>query len=415
MGKLQRDLYRAAQAASEYGRLTVEKRHEVLVRLSELIQKSERAILRANAADLRREGRRLSSAKRKRLELDAGKLAAIREGLLQVVALPDPLASESRSIRRPSGILVYQEAVPIGLIAMIFESRPNVVVDVFGLCFKAGNGCVLKGGREARESNAILFRLIRKALQESSVSSHGVFLISTSDRRVMKAVLKMDDAIDVVIPRGGESLIRFVTANTTIPVLRHATGVCHVFVEKSADVGRACSVILNAKVQAPATCNAAETLLLDEGLSVEPVQSLLKNLGDAGVEVRGCSKSKSRFGRQYFSPRAPKFDREYLDLVLNCRTVRGLQAACDHIHEFGSDHTDSIITEDAAAWMEFRRRVQSSCVLLNATTRFNDGFQLGLGAELGINTTRLHAFGPMGLEALTVRRFVVEGEYSVRS
>lgn len=411
---IREELVRVKEAALGYGRLSRDKRRDVLVALQHLLKAEKEILLKANREDLEREGAGLSPAKRKRLELTGARIDEMVEGIGQIIRLPDPLEASTVPKRMPSGISVYQQPIPIGLVCVIFEARPNVVVDVFTLCFKAGNGCILKGGKEARSSNEALFGLIRQALGSCGITAEGIYSISSSDREVMKEVLDVDDLIDLVIPRGGEELVRFVVENTAIPVLRHAKGVCHLFLEKSGNLEKAQRVILNAKTQAPATCNALECLLLDERLPAAAVTALLEELIKHGITLRGCDESKKRFGKALFAEEMPDWSREHLDLTLNCRVVADVEEACAHIARFGTNHTEAILTEDREVWEAFRARVFSSCVLWNATTRFNDGFQLGLGAELGINTTKLHAYGPMGLESLTVKRFVVEGDYSCR-
>jgi glutamate-5-semialdehyde dehydrogenase len=332
----------------------------------------------------------------------------------EVVALPAPVGAVTRDTRRDNGLHVQKVRAPLGAILMIYEARPHVTVDAFALCFKAGNACLLKGGREADASNRIFASLIRAELEAQGVDPHVVQLVTTSDRDFIRELLQQEEHLDLVIPRGGHALIRFVHEHARIPTVLHFEGVCHVYVDASADVEMAKEVILNGKLSAPATCNATEAVLVHEGVAAEVVPALVDALVDAGVEVRGDAAVCELSGR---ARRATDADWgcEFLDLVLAMRVVPDLDGAMAHIERYGSRHTEAVVAEDPAVQETFVRRCGASCTMVNASTRFNDGGQLGLGAEIGISTTRVHAFGPMGLEELTTQRWVVRGSGQVRT
>jgi glutamate-5-semialdehyde dehydrogenase len=303
--------------------------------------------------------------------------------------------------------------IPIGVICIIYESRPNVTVEAFSLCFKSGNGVILKGGSEAAHSNRALFGLIREALHSQGVSTDVVQFVDTGERAYLYDLLKMTDAIDLVIPRGGEALIRSVVEHSRVPVLKHYKGVCAIYVDEHADMELALKVCLNAKVQKPATCNAVETLLVHQGIAAQFLPRIVDVLRQKGVTLRGCE-NVLRLVPGVEPASESDWYEEYLDLILSVRIVNDMDEAIAHIKKYGSEHTDAIITKDYTSAWHFVRNVNSSLVLVNASTRLNDGFQLGLGAEMGISTTRLHAFGPMGLEELTVTKFIAFGEGQLR-
>jgi len=336
------------------------------------------------------------------------------ESLEDVIRLPDPVGEIVKLWKRPNGLLVGRMRIPIGVICIIYESRPNVTVDAFSLCFKSGNGAILKGGKEAAHSNKALFGLIREALVQAGMDGNVVQLVDTGDRAYLYELLKMNDAVDLVIPRGGEALIRSVVEHSRVPVLKHYKGVCAIYVDESADTAQALDVCLNAKVQKPATCNAMETLLVHRVKAVEFLPRMVALLRQEGVIIRGCEKV-----RRLIPDAEPASERdwheEFLDLILSVKIVENMDEAIGHIKQYGSEHTDAIMTTDYNNAWRFLREVNSSLVLVNASTRLNDGYQLGLGAEMGISTTRLHAFGPMGLEELTVTKFIAFGEGQLRA
>jgi glutamate-5-semialdehyde dehydrogenase len=371
-------------------------------------------ILAANARDMSAaEAAGLGTAKLKRLKLTEAGVAQMAEGLRQVADLPDPIGQVTRESTVPSGLQVRKVRCPLGVIMMIYESRPNVTIDAFALCFKAGNACILKGGREAVHSNEALTAIVQAVLSEHDVTPHALTLLTTSDREEIKALLKLEKYIDLVIPRGGTTLIEFVHEHSRIPTVQHFHGVCHMFVDASADLNKAIDLCATAKTSAPATCNAVECILVHQQIAAEFVPQLVSRYHFDSVEVRGddqvCELAPG-------AKPATKADwgHEYLDLIVAVKVVPDLDAAIAHIAEYGSHHTDAILTTDAVSQSKFFAQVQSSCTLVNASTRFNDGFQLGLGAEIGISTCKIHAFGPMGLEELTAQRYVVHGDWHAR-
>lgn len=389
-------------------------RNRVVRALAARIRARADDILGANARDLttaRSVG--LGGAKLLRLALDAAKVEAIAAGLLTVAELPDPVGTVTREQRMPNGLLVQKVRIPLGAILMIYEARPNVTVDAFALCFAAGNACVLKGGREAQHTNRCLHDLIAEVLIEHAVDPGVAQLVDHSDRDFVRELLKREDALDLVIPRGGESLIRFVHEHSRIPTVLHFHGVCHVVVDAHADLTQALAIVKNGKTTAPAACNATEAVLVHRAVAADFVPRLVSELQAVGVEVRGDA-AVCALHPGVIAATENDWGREFLDLVIAVRVVDDLDTAIAHIDRYGSRHTDAIVTENVANQEAFVARVGSSCVLVNASTRFNDGGQLGLGAEIGISTTRVHAFGPMGLEELTTQRWVVHGQGNVR-
>jgi glutamate-5-semialdehyde dehydrogenase len=355
----------------------------------------------------------LSAAMLDRLELTDARIRQMADGIEEVIALPDPVGEVLRMWRRPNGLLVGRMRIPLGVIGIIYESRPNVTADAAALCVKSGNAVVLRGGSEAIHSNTAIAQILRDALSANSLPADAVSVIAQTDRSAIDTMLAAEDCIDLIIPRGGEGLIRSVAEKSRIPVIKHYKGVCHIFVDEDADFPQAVSVCVNAKVQRPGVCNAMETLLVHEKAAPRFLPAAAAELMKRGVEIRGCPETV-RLVPQAKPASEEDWGTEYLDLVLAVRVVPSMDAAMDHIRRFGSLHTEAILTKDHARAMRFVREVDSSLVLVNASTRFNDGFQLGLGAEIGISTTKIHAFGPMGLEELTTTKFVAFGDGQVR-
>jgi glutamate-5-semialdehyde dehydrogenase len=405
---------RARAAADRLAELPGDVR-EAALRLAALRLEEHRAeVLRENAKDLE-EGRRrgLGSALLDRLALDPGRIAAIAQGVRDVAALPDPVGAIDELALRPNGLRVGRMRIPLGVILVIYESRPNVTVDVAALCVKSGNAALLRGGSEALHSNRALAGIVAAAARESGLPEHAVQLVPQQDRELVDLLLAREDEIDLVIPRGGEELIRTVAGKSRIPVIKHYRGVCHVYLDASAEPKMAHAIARNAKCQRPSVCNAMETLLVHRSLEATLLPALLSELAGLGVELRGCE----RTCRHFPAARPASEDdwrAEYLDKILAVRVVDSLDQAVDHIRRFGSNHTEAIVTEDLRSAREFVRRVNSSTVLVNASTRFSDGYALGLGAEVGVSTTKIHAYGPMGLEGLTTRKFIVFGDGQVR-
>jgi glutamate-5-semialdehyde dehydrogenase len=353
----------------------------------------------------------LPSAKLRRLELTPAGLARVRAGLEQVAALPDPVGEVTRDRVMPGGLRVRRVRAPLGVVAMIFEARPAVTIDAFALCFKSGNACLLKGGREAAGASRVLAEIARDALTANGCPADAITSLADASRDELRHLLTLDRWIDLVIPRGGTDLIRFVREHSKIPTVQHYQGVCHVFVDESADLDMAERVCVTAKTSAPATCNAAECVLVHERIAPVFAPRLAEAYLRAGVEVRADGAAA---GPGTIPAREEDWGREFLDMVVAVKIVRDIDGAIEHIARYGSNHTEAILTRDEANAARFTREVQSSCVVVNASTRFNDGFELGLGAEIGISTSKVHAYGPMGLEELTTQRYIVEGDGQTR-
>ncbi len=405
---------KAKKAARELTSLSTEVKNKVLRLVAERLR-AERVWLQAeNEKDVEAaKAKGLSGALIDRLTLSDKVIEAMAQGLEEVAALPDPVGEVVKMWRRPNGLWVGRMRIPLGVIAMIYESRPNVTIDAAGLCFKSGNAVILRGGSEAINSNLALARLFQEALKAVKAPEGAVQVIPTTDRAAVNELLKLEEYIDLIIPRGGEGLIRFVTENSRIPVLKHYKGVCHVFVDRFADLEMAQKICFNAKVQRPGVCNAMETMLVHEAIAKDFLPSMCEEFRSAGVEIRGCPKTRELVP---WAKEATEEDweAEYLDLILAVRVVKDMDEALDHIARYGSNHTESIVTKDYQRALRFLREVDASVVITNASTRFNDGGQLGLGAEIGISTTKLHAYGPMALEELTTTKFVVFGEGQIR-
>jgi glutamate-5-semialdehyde dehydrogenase len=335
------------------------------------------------------------------------------DGIEEVIALPDPVGEVLRMWRRPNGLQVGRMRIPLGVIGIIYESRPNVTADAAALCVKSGNAVVLRGGSEAIHSNTAIAGVLRDALSSAALPADAVSIIPQTDRAAIDAMLSAEEYIDLIIPRGGEGLIRSVAEKSRIPVIKHYKGVCHIFVDEDADIAQAVSICVNAKVQRPGVCNAMETLLVHEKAAGAFLPAVGAELLKRGVEIRGCPETV-RILRQAKPAAEEDWGAEFLDLILAVRVVPSMDDAMEHIRRYGSLHTEAILTRDHSRAMRFLREVDSSLVLVNASTRFNDGFQLGLGAEIGISTTKIHAFGPMGLEELTTTKFIAFGDGQVR-
>ncbi len=374
---------------------------------ADIIKENEKDLTQARKAGL-------SAAMIDRLTMDYKVIRGMADGLREVASLPDPVGEVSGMWKRPNGLLVGRVRIPLGVIGFIYESRPNVTVDAAALCLKSGNTVILKGGSEAIHSNLILSDLLEQALVETGLPPKAIQVIPTTDRDAVKILIGLDDYIDTIIPRGGEGLIRFVTGHSRVPVLKHYKGVCHVYVDEYADLQMAGEICFNAKVQRPGVCNAMETMLIHKGIASDFLPDMVKRFRDANVEIRGCPRTLE------LSPGIKPavetdWPAEFLDLILAVKIVSNMDEALDHIEQYGSNHTEAIITNDYNRSQRFLAEVDASVVLINASTRFNDGNQLGLGAEIGINTSKLHAFGPMGLEELTTTKFIVYGQGQVRN
>ena len=348
-----------------------------------------------------------------RLALTESTLQSMVEALIDVSRLEDPVGSLSRTWTRPNGLQISRMRIPLGVIGIIYESRPNVTVDAAGLCLKAGNAVILRGGSEAFNSNKALAAIISRALQETGLPEHTVQAVPVPDRSAVAALLKQEEFIDLIIPRGGEGLIRFVVENSRIPVLKHSKGVCHVYVDAGAELDMARKICYNAKVQRPGVCNAMETMLVHQAVAEKFLPDMANQFSAAGVELRGCP-TTCRILPGIPQAKEEDWPAEYLDLVLAVKVVADMKEAISHMTTYGSNHTEAIVTSNYDNARRFVREVNSSVVLVNASTRFNDGGQLGLGAEIGISTSKLHAFGPMGVNELTTTKFVVFGDGQIR-
>ena len=403
------------QASQVLAQLDSAARRRLLESMAQALGEDAEAILAANALDLdAARGKGVGSAMLDRLALDPPRLAGVADALREVAALPDPVGQVTRDDVRPNGIRVQKVRVPLGVIAMIYEARPNVTADAAALCIKAGNGVILRGGSEAIHSNTAIANSLRRALRDNGVPEAALTLVEDLRRETMLELLQLNDIVDLAIPRGGEGLIRFVAEHARVPVIKHYKGVCHLFVDASADPVLALRLLIDGKVSRPSACNSLETLLVHEAIASAFLPEAARALRERGVELRGDEAS-----RQIVADMKPAgeddYAAEFLDLVIAVRVVPDLATAIAHIRRYGSDHTEVIATADAGNAEEFVNALRSAVVMVNASSRFSDGGELGLGAEIGISTTRLHAYGPMGLEALTVERFVVRGEGQTRA
>ena len=404
----------ARNAAKKVSCCSADQKNAALKKIAKQIKQDAAYIKDENKKDLIRAKKMgLSVPMIDRLTLTDATLKSMTSALIDVARLEDPVGSIVRTWMRPNGLQVSRMRIPLGVIGIIYESRPNVTVDAAALCLKAGNAVILRGGSEALNSNQALANIIRRALERSGLPECAVQVIAVRDRSAINALLKQDELIDLIIPRGGEGLIRFVVEHSKIPVLKHFKGVCHVYVDASADLDMAQKICFNAKVQRPGVCNAMETLLVHQSVAEKFLPPMAKRFSAAGVELRGCSVT-CRILPQARKACAEDWPAEFLDLVLAVKVVDDMNEAIAHVANYGSNHTEAIVTRDYESARRFVREVDSSVVLVNASTRFNDGGQLGLGAEIGISTSKVHAFGPMGLEELTTTKFVVFGNGQIR-
>ena len=413
--KLVLDIARNARAASQImATISTTKKNRALAAIAESIEHRKHFIQQQNQIDLEQAWENgLSKAMIDRLTLSDKVLQAVIDGLHEVIALPDPVGKIEYGITRPNGLKVSKMRVPLGVIGMIYESRPNVTVDAAGLCLKTGNACILRGGKEAFHSNVALAKIICDALGKAGLPEHTVQVLPVTDREAVNILLKQEAYIDLIIPRGGEGLIRNVVANSTIPVLKHYKGVCHIFVDNTADFKMASDIIVNSKAQRPSACNSAETVLVHKDIAKDFLPQMYAALKQAGVKVLGNMEAKAAAPEMEAATDAD-WGTEYLDYTINVKVVDNIEEAVSHIRRYNSNHTDVIVTESYSNAEEFIRTVDASMVGVNASTRFNDGNQLGLGAEIGISTSKLHAYGPMGLEELTTTKFVVMGSGQIR-
>jgi glutamate-5-semialdehyde dehydrogenase len=405
----------ASMAARKLSRVTETEKNRTLLQMADELERNCKFLLGENSKDVvKAKESGISRAMLERLTLKQATIEQMAKGLREVAALPDPVGKVISMWRRPNGLLVGRMRIPLGVIGIIYESRPNVTVDAAALCLKSGNAVILRGGSESIRSNLAIASILQKVLRETSIPASVIQVIPMTDREAVSEMLQLDEYIDLIIPRGGEDLIRAVVAQSKIPVIKHYKGVCHIFVDAGADIDMAVNICLNAKTQRPGVCNAMETMLVHQDIAGKFLPLAANKLKKAGVVIRGCAKTRSIL-KNIEKAGENDWYAEYLDLILAVKIVENMDEAIAHIEKYGSLHTESIVTNDYANSQRFLNEVNSSTVLINASTRFSDGFELGLGAEIGISTTKLHAFGPMGLEELTTTKFIIYGNGQVRS
>ena len=405
----------AKSASRTLARLSTAVKDELLQNMAQALLNHSEELSEENEKDLfaaREAG--LAPAMIDRLALDATRIRGMADGLREVAELPDPVGEVTGMWRRPNDLQIGRMRIPLGVVGIVYESRPNVTADAAGLCLKSGNAVILRGGKEAIHSNLAIGRILQDQLERMHLPMAALQVIETTERSAVLELLKLEEQIDLIIPRGGEGLIRFVSENSRIPVIKHYKGVCHTFVDASADFNQAEKICINAKVQRPGVCNAMETLLIHQDIAETFVPRIAAAMLAQGVELRGCETTRE-FAETIRPATEEDWYAEYLDLTLAVRVVGNVDEAIDHIREYGSLHTEVIITRDYENAQTFLREVNSSVVMVNASSRFSDGNQFGLGAEIGISTTKLHSFGPMGLEDLTTRKFIVLGDGQIRS
>ncbi len=387
-------------------------KNRFLENLERLLDKNREKILHENSIDIENNRKRLSGAKIDRLMINDERISKIIESVNMIRKIEDPVGRISSGKKLPNGLLLLKKQVPIGLIMIIYESRPNVTIDAAVLCLKAGNGVILKGGKESINTNRILSGLLKEALRIAGIDENAVYFVDTTDRKATASLLEMDDLIDLVIPRGGGSLIKYVSENSKIPVIKHDKGLCHIYVDNQASLSMARKIVYNAKVERPGVCNAVETLLVNSDIAENFLPEMARELISADVTLLGCEKTAQIIDVEPADEN--DWRTEYLDLTLSIKIVDSADEAIDHINRYGSHHSDAIITDNFSNAMKFTDETDSAAVYVNASTRFTDGGQFGMGAEIGISTNRLHARGPMGIEELTIYKYIIIGNGQIR-
>ncbi|WP_305856562.1 glutamate-5-semialdehyde dehydrogenase [Balneatrix alpica] len=404
----------ARQASRAMARATTEQKNNALLAIAAAVEAQQAQLLQANQEDLvRGRDNGLDAPLLDRLELTPARIQGIVEGLRQVASLPDPVGAITDMTYRPTGIQVGKMRVPLGVIGIIYESRPNVTTEAASLCLKSGNACILRGGSEAIASNRALAACIAQGLEQAGLPAAAVQVVETTDREAVGQLISMPEYVDVIVPRGGKGLIERISRDARVPVIKHLDGICHVFIDEAADASKAINIAINAKTHRYGTCNTMETLLVDVARAAELLPLLAQRYLELGVELRGCAQTQALVP-QALAATEEDWRTEYLAPVLAIRVVAGLDEAIAHINEYSSQHTDAIITENHSRAMRFLREVDSSSVMVNASTRFADGFEYGLGAEIGISTDKIHARGPVGLEGLTSQKYIVLGDGHIR-
>jgi glutamate-5-semialdehyde dehydrogenase len=405
----------ARTASRQIGRAETAAKNKALLAIAAALEAGAATLIAENQKDLESGRQRgLDSAMLERLDINEKRVKTMADGLREVAALPDPVGEITGLTYRPSGIQVGKMRVPLGVVGIIYESRPNVTADAAALCLKSGNACILRGGSEAIHSNKAIAACIRAGLEAAGLPADAVQLIETTDRAAVGEMLRLEDCIDVIVPRGGKGLIQRIMEESRIPIIKHLDGICHVYIDDHCDMDKAIKIAMNAKTHRYGVCNAMETLLIHDGIAASLLPELARLYREKGVELRGCPKT-CEIVPGCVPATEEDWDTEYLAPILSVRVVADLDEAMDHIHRHGSQHTESIVTEDYTRARRFLREVDSSSVMVNASTRFADGFEYGLGAEIGISTDKLHARGPVGLEGLTTQKFVVLGDGHVRT
>ena len=405
----------ARRASYKMALISVSEKNRALVLMAKALVTKQSYLIKENAKDLvaaRKEN--YSSALVDRLTLNPKRIKAMADGLLETAKLKDPVGQLLETIRRPNGLLIKKIRVPLGVVGIIYESRPNVTADCAALCLKSGNAAILKGGKEAIHSNKAIFKILKDELKKTKIPVDALQLIESTDRQAVHELLKLDELIDVIVPRGGEDLIRFVADHSRIPVVKHYKGVCHVYVSNKADLAMAQKITMNAKVQKPGVCNAMETLLVDKNVAKKFLPGIVADLQKAGCEIRADEATRSIVKEGVKKAVEQDWFTEYLDLILSVKVVNGVDEAIDHINTYSSHHSDTIVTKDKAQAQKFLDAVDSACVYVNASTRFTDGFEFGFGAEVGISTDKLHVRGPMALEGLTSYKYEIYGNGQIR-
>ena len=405
---------KARAAAREMAKTDAGTKNACLFALAEILVNETRSLLQANAEDMRNgRANKLDAALLDRLELNEDRITAMADGVKQVANLPDPVGEITDMKMRPSGIQVGKMRVPLGVVGIIYESRPNVTADAAALCLKSGNAAILRGGSEAMNSNQAIARCIERALGAAGLPEEAVQVLDITDRRTVGEMVAMPEFIDVIIPRGGKGLVEAVSKNARVPVIKHLDGICHVYIDAAADIDKAIAVAVNAKTQRYGTCNTMETLLVDKPIAEQVLPRLQDIYVEAGVELRGCDRTR-KILKDIRPATEEDWRTEYLAPILSIKIVDGVDQAIDHVNTYSSAHTDAIITENLSRARQFIREVDSSSVMVNASTRFADGYEYGLGAEIGISTDKFHARGPVGLEGLTSQKWIVFGDGNVR-
>ena len=405
---------KAKQASRQLANLNTNRKNKVLLLVADLLEKYSDTILEANAQDLELgQEMGLKGAIVDRLTLSGERITGMAEGLREIVQLEDPIGEIEEMKKRPNGLLIGKKRVPLGVVGVIYESRPNVTADVAGLCIKTGNVCILRGGKEAFQSNNAIVRIFHEAIESCNLDPNMVQLVQNTNRESAVAMMKLNDYLDILIPRGGAGLIQAVVQNSTVPVIETGVGNCHVYVDEDADLEMAVSIVFNAKTHRPGVCNAAESLLVHEKVAAQVLPGIGKTLTEGGVEIRG-DETTCRLIPESKQATEEDWATEYLDLVISSKVVGSLEEAVEHINTYGSMHSESIITENYSHAQYFLDRVDAAAVYVNASTRFTDGFEFGYGAEIGISTQKLHARGPMGLKELSTNKYVIYGSGQVR-